>query len=144
MNIKNRLFTIAAAALLTLGVTTSCSDDDFGPSIFNTAEQYLDKNSVTFPLDTFCIENFRTPYNLRYVYKMEDIGSDMQKNLVPAKYEKSKELAVLAKYLWYESYETCAGQEFLKIYSPRIIHVIGSKSYNPVSGTETLGELKVV
>ena len=140
MNIKNRLFTIAAAALLTLGVTTSCSDDDFGPSIFDTEEHWLDKTSVTFPLDTFCIKNFREPYNLRYVYKMEDIGSDMQKNLVPAKYEKSKELAVLAKYLWYESYETCAGQEFLKIYSPRIIHVIGSKSYNPVSGTETLGE----
>lgn len=140
MKIKYRFFTIAAAALLTLGVTTSCSDDEFDPSIFDTEEHWLDKTSVTFPLDTFCIKNFREPYNLRYVYKMEDIGSDMQKNLVPAKYEKSKELAVLAKYLWYESYETCAGQEFLKIYSPRIIHVIGSKSYNPVSGTETLGE----
>ena len=140
MKLKNRFFTIAAAALLTLGVTTSCSDDEFGPSIFDTTEHYLDKTSITFPLDSFCIENFRNPYNLRYVYKMEDIGSDMQKNLVPASYEKSKQLAVLAKYLWYDSYDTCAGAEFLKIYSPRIIHVIGSKSYNPVSGTETLGE----
>lgn len=140
MKIKYRFFTIAAAALLTLGVTTSCSDDEFDPSIFDTEEHWLDKTSVTFPLDTFCIESFREPYNLRYVYKMEDIGSDMQKNLVPASYDKSKQLAVLAKYLWYESYEVCAGQEFLKLYSPRIIHVIGSKSYNPVSGTETLGE----
>lgn len=140
MKLKYKLFTMAAAALLTLGVTTSCSDDDFDPTIFDTTEYPLDRSSVTFPLDTFCIENFRIPYNLRYVYKMEDIGSDMQKNLVPASYENSKELAVLTKYLWYDAYVQCAGEEFLKIYSPRIIHVIGSKSYNPVSGTETLGE----
>ena len=118
MKIKYRFFTIAAAALLTLGVTTSCSDDEFDPSIFDTKEYPLDRSSVTFPLDTFCIESFREPYNLRYVYKMEDIGSDMQKNLVPASYDKSKQLAVLAKYLWYQSYEVCAGQEFLKLYSP--------------------------
>ena len=140
MKLKYKFLAIAATALLTLGVTSSCSDDDFTSSIFDTTEYPLDRSSVTFPLDTFCIENFRIPYNLRYVYKMEDIGSDMQKNLIPASYEKSKQLAVLAKYLWYDSYVTCAGEEFLKLYSPRIIHVIGSKSYNPVSGTETLGE----
>ena len=140
MKKKFGIFAILAVSLLTAGVMSSCSDDDFEPSIFDTNDYPLDRSSVTFPLDTFIIENFRIPYNLRYVYKMEDIGSDMQKNLVPASYEKSKELAVLAKYLWYESYEVCAGQEFLKMYSPRIIHVIGSKSYNPVSGTETLGE----
>lgn len=140
MKKKFGIFAILAVSLLTAGVMSSCSDDDFDASIFDTNDYPLDRSSVTFPLDTFIIENFRIPYNLRYVYKMEDIGSDMQKNLVPASYQKSKELAVLSKYLWYEAYETCAGQEFLKIYSPRIIHVIGSKSYNPVSGTETLGE----
>lgn len=76
---------------------------------------------------------------MRFIYKMEDIGSDLQKNLVPCSYEKSCELAVLAKYLWYDVYEKCAGEVFLKKYSPRIIHVIGSPSYNPASGTETLG-----
>ena len=101
MKLKSKIFTIASAALLTLGVTTSCSDDDLGASIFDTVDHPLDRSATTFPLDTFCIENFRTPYNLRYVYKMEDIGSDMQKNLVPATYDKSKELAVLTKYLWY-------------------------------------------
>ena len=99
MKLKYGIFTIASAALLTLGVTTSCSDDDLGASIFDTVDHPLDRSSATFPLDTFCIENFRDPYNLRFLYKMEDIGSDMQKNLVPASYEKSKELAVLVKYL---------------------------------------------
>ncbi len=118
----------------------SCSDDDFGPSIFDTTEYYLDRTSFTFPLDTFIKVEYLEPYNLRYIYKMEDIGADMEKNLVPASYEKSTELAVLVKYLWYEVYKSCVSDVFLKTYSPRIIHVIGSPSYNPTSGTETLGE----
>ncbi len=117
----------------------ACSDDDLGESIFDTTEYYLDRSSYTFPLDTFIKVSFLEPYNLRYIYKMEDISSDMQKNLIPASYEKSTELAVLAKYLWYDVYKKCVGDEFLKTYSPRIIHVIGSPAYNPSSGTETLG-----
>lgn len=119
---------------------TSCSDDDFGPSIFNTPDLPLNRSLATFPLDTFVKKNFLEPYNLRFVYKMEDIGSDLQVNLVPASYDNSVKLAVLSKYLWYDVYNKCAGDVFLKTYSPRIIHVIGSPSYNPSSGTETLGE----
>ncbi len=117
----------------------SCSDEDFTETIFDTREYPLDKTSYTFPLDTFVKKNFLEKYNMRFIYKMQDIGSDLQKNLVPCSYDKSCELAVLAKYLWYDVYEKCAGQEFLRKYSPRIIHVIGSPSYNPASGTETLG-----
>ena len=36
-------------------------------------------------------------------------------------------------------FEAIGGDEFLKLYSPRIIHLIGSPAYNPTSGTETLG-----
>ncbi len=139
MKAKFHILTLSAIAFLLLGMV-SCSDDDLGPSIFDTTEYYLDKSSYTFPLDTFIKVTYLEPYNMRYIYKMEDIGSDMQKNLVPATYEKSTELAVLAKYLWYEVYKKCVSEEFLKEYSPRIIHVIGSPSYNPSSGTETLGE----
>ncbi len=133
------LLILTAVALFSLSFL-SCSDDDFGPSIFDTTEYYLDKTSYTFPLDTFIKVEYLEPYNMRYIYKMEDIGADMEKNLVPASYEKSTELAVLAKYLWYEVYKKCVSDVFLKTYSPRIIHVIGSPSYNPTSGTETLGE----
>ena len=64
----------------------------------------------------------------------------MTKNLTPASYEKSVELAVLLKYLWLSVYEKYASPDFFKINAPRIIHVIGSKNYNPSQGTETLGE----
>ncbi len=132
---------ILAIIVLAIIATTflACSDDDFTESIFDTTEYYLDPNSYTFPLDTFIKVEYLEPYNLRFIYKMEDIGSDMQKNLIPAAYDKSTELAVLAKYLWYDVYKKCVSEEFLKEYSPRIIHVIGSPSYNPSTGSETLG-----
>lgn len=138
---SNLKILLAAVMVFVAGNSiTSCSDDDFGPSIFNTPDLPLNRSLATFPLDTFVKKNFLEPYNLRFVYKMEDIGSDLQVNLVPASYDNSVKLAVLSKYLWYDVYNKCAGDVFLKTYSPRIIHVIGSPSYNPSSGTETLGE----
>ena len=135
-----KILFLALAAALAGNTMVSCSDDDLGPTIFQIPDETLDRSLATFPLDTFVKVNFLEPYNLRYIYKMEDIGSDLQKNLVPASYDQSVKLAVLSKYLWYDVYAKCAGEEFLKEYSPRIIHVIGSPSYNPTSGTETLGE----
>lgn len=135
-----KILYVAVAMLIAGNSITSCSDDELGPSIFDTTDYPLDKSLATFPLDTFVKVNFLEPYNMRYLYKMEDIGSDLQVNLIPASYDQSVKLAVLSKYLWYDVYDSCAGPDFLKLYSPRIIHVIGSPSYNPSSGTETLGE----
>ena len=129
---KNMMKTLlfGAIAMTTLGFV-ACSDDDMGPSIFDTREYPLDRNAYSFPLDTFLKVTYLEPYNMQFIYRMEDIGSDMTKNLTPASYEKSVELAVLLKYLWLNVYEQYAGQEFLKINAPRIIHVIGSKNLNP-------------
>lgn len=138
---KTRLnILLVAVALLCGSAFVSCGDDDdFGPSIFDTTEYPLDRSLYSFPLDSFLKAEFLEPYNVKFIYRMEDIGSDMDKNLVPASYDQSVQLSVLAKFLWYDVYKTCAGEEFLKEYSPRIIHCIGSKSYNPSQGTETLG-----
>ncbi|MBO4850284.1 MAG: hypothetical protein J5529_05195 [Prevotella sp.] len=130
---------LGAIALTTL-CFISCDDDDLGPTIFDTNEYPLDRSAYTFPLDTFLKVNYLEPYNMRFIYRMEDIGSDMTKNLTPASYEKSVELAVLLKYLWIGVYEKYSAPEFLKVNAPRIIHVIGSKNLNPSQGTEVLGE----
>ena len=121
----------AAFFILHSSFFISCSEDDLGPSIYDTTEYPLDRSVYTFPLDTFVKKNFLEPYNLKFIYKMEDVGTDMQKNLVPATYEKSIDLAVLVKYLWLDVYAKLAGEKevFLKKYSPRIIHVIGSPAY---------------
>lgn len=140
-NLKALLFVAVAAA--SAGFTfTSCSDDDFTDTIFNTdpRQDYLDKTQYTFPLDTFVKKEFLEPYNVKFTYKFDDKGSDKNKNLTPADYDKSLDLAVLTKYLWYDVYKELAGTEFIKKYSPRIINITGSKNYNAASGTETLGD----
>lgn len=136
--LKTICLTLLAGAALQF---VSCSGDDLGPTIFDTTEKPLDPNSFTFALDSFAKREFLEPYNLRFIYRMEDVGSDMDKNLTPAPYDKCVELAALTRYLWYDCYAQLAGEHevFLKKYSPRIIHVIGSKNYNPTQGTETLG-----
>ena len=122
----------------------ACSDDDLGATIFDTTDYPLDRSAYTFPLDTFVKVNFQEPYNVRYMYKMNDMGlssSDLQKNLTPCSYDQSVDLATLAKYLWFDVYKDLADEHevFLKKYSPRIIHIVGSKSLNVSQGTETLG-----
>lgn len=136
-NIK--ILTAALVAVLLGGSLASCSDDDFDATIFSTVDRPLDRSAYTFPLDTFVKVRFQEPYNMKYLYKMEDVGSDMDYNLVPCSYDKCTVLAVLCEYLWYDVYRNVVGEEFLKKYSPRIIHVIGSPAYNPSSGTEVLG-----
>lgn len=133
---------LVATSLIASVCFVGCSDDEFTASIFDTdpSIDYLDKTSYTFPLDTFCKKEFLEPYNLYFSYKFEDKGSDMNKNLTPAAYDKSVDLAVLSKYLWFDVYKELAGEEFLKLYSPRVINVTGSKNYNPSQGTEVLGD----
>ena len=140
--LNNKVVAGAFALLLPLStfLFSSCSEDDLGPSIYDTTEYPLDRSLYTFPLDTFVKKNFLEPYNLKFIYKMEDVGTDMQKNLVPATYEKSVDLALLTKFLWLDVYAKLAGEKeiFLKKYSPRIIHVIGSPGYNS-DGSRTVG-----
>lgn len=136
-SMKTLVLALAASAALTTAV--SCSDEDFDASIFDTHEYPLDRTSYTFPLDTFCKVNFLEPYNLRYMYQMEDVGADMDYNLIPCSYDQSVTLAVLCKYLWYDVYKKEVGEDFLRMFSPRIIHVIGSPAYNPTQGTMVLG-----
>lgn len=133
--IKNILFSMVAALCL-----AACSSDDFTETIFNTDEAGQDKNSYTYSFDAYLHDNFLLPYNVKFIYRMEDVGTDMQEDLVPSDFEKAKELAVLCNYMWFDVYKTLAGEKevFLKKYSPRIIHLTGTPSYNS-DGTKTLG-----
>ena len=140
MKKRFKILLLAAASMTATFQFMSCSED-LGPTIFDTTEYPLDRKSYTFPLDTFVKVNFLKPYNMQFIYRLDYTGSDMDKNLTPASYDKSCKLAVLTKYLWYDVYKEIAKEHeiFLKRYSPRIIHVIGSKNLNTSSGTETLG-----
>lgn len=130
---KYILATFAAPLLV------ACSDDDLGPSIFPEVSSEPDPTSYTYKFDKWLNNNFRDVYNVDFKYLMEDVEADMEYNLVPATYEKARDLALLTKYLWYDSYDELTGKDFIKSYGPRILHLVGSPAYNPNSGTETLG-----
>lgn len=138
MNLRKLLY-IAIVAFASVGVV-SCNDDDLNStSIFPEVNETLDPNSYSFQLDSFLKREYLIPYNLDFKYRLEDVGIDMNYNLVPSDYDKSVDLAVLTKYLWFEVYDKHAGLDFLKSYGPRIIHLIGSPAFNPVNGTIILG-----
>lgn len=137
---KKKLIYSAVSAVILGGALSSCSDDELNPeSIFDTTEDALDPNSYTYPFDKWIKENYSDVYNMEFRYKMQHIGTDMDYNLVPARYDKAVDLALLTKYLWFDVYGDLVGPDFLKQYGPKIIHLIGSPAFNPANHTEILG-----
>ena len=137
MKIKKYIYS-ALFCTLALGAT-SCGEEDLGETIFPEVDEELDPNSPSYKLDKYLQINYLDAYNLDFRYKMQDVGADMNYNLVPATYQASIDLAVLTKYLWFDIYDDLAGEDFLRTYGPRIIHLIGSPAFNPVNGTMILG-----
>ena len=127
---------LVAVAAMSL---SSCSEDKLGDTIFPDVDETLDPNSYSYKLDKFLKENYLDKYNLTFLYKMPDISTNMNYNLVPAEYSNSVDLAVLCKHLWFDVYDKVAGEDFLKTYGPRIILLIGSPAINPTSGSEIVG-----
>ena len=137
---KRHIIYPAIALLAASAAFTSCSDDDLdSTSIFDTVDESLDPNSYTYKFDRWLEESFKKPYNMDFQYKMQHLATDMDYNLVPATLDKAQKLAVLTKYLWYDVYDVRVGQDFLRRYGPKMIHLIGSSAVNPVNGTEILG-----
>ncbi len=88
--------------------------------------------------DKYLNEIYTKPYNISFLYKMEDIESDMNYALVPAVYENSIKMANLVKYLCLDSYEEVAPDWFLERYFPKMLMMVGSAAYRN-NGTMVLG-----
>ena len=127
---------LVAVAAMTL---SSCGEEKLDDTIFPDVDETLDPTSYTYKLDKFLKENYLDKYNLTFLYKMPDISTNMNYNLVPADYNNAIDLAVLCKHLWFDVYDKVAGEDFLKTYGPRIILLIGSPAINPNSGSEIVG-----
>lgn len=136
--IKKYISAFVMMSALAMGFT-SCSDDDFTETIFPDQSEELDPTSATYKFDKWLKQTYLDVYNLDFRYKMQDVGTDMNYNLVPATYQNAQDLALLAKHLWFDVYNDVVGPNFLKEYGPRIIHLIGSPAYDPSTGTITVG-----
>lgn len=129
---KKYIYTIILGLAVCLGMS-SCSDNDpSDPTNFPTTAP--ERNAF----DKWLLKNFTYPYNVDFKYKMQDIESDMTKNLVPADSAKSAKLAIIIKYLWFDAYVESVGAEFIQENVPRVIHLIGSAAFNS-NGTIVLG-----
>ena len=133
-----RYIKILFCGLLLFSVVSCMKQEEFTESIF-VDEPDLDPGSETYLFDKWLYDNYLTPYNLDFRYKMQDVGSDIAYNLIPTTLDKSMEMAILVKYLWFDVYGKVVAADFLKQNGPRIIHLIGSPAYNPTLGTIVLG-----
>lgn len=132
----------AAAALAGTFMLSSCSEEELDPrSVLDDSLEAgtIDPNGYAAHFDQWLKENYSDPYNMQFIYRTEHKSTDMNYHLVPPTIEHAMELAVLTKYLWYDVYGDLVGQQFLKQYGPKILHLIGSSGINALTGTELLG-----
>lgn len=83
----------------------------------NAFDKWLDKNYVN-------------AYNVDFKYRMEDNERDRSKQLVPSTIENSMKLANIFRHSWFGVYDEVAGMHFMRRLAPRIIHIVGSASWN--------------
>ncbi|MBQ3324910.1 MAG: hypothetical protein IJK68_04135 [Muribaculaceae bacterium] len=133
---------ISALALVAIAAMSlsSCGEKGLGETIFPDVTNELDPNSYTYKFDKWLKENYLDVYNLEFQYKLQDNETNMNYNLEPATLSNAIDLAVLAKYMWFDVYEEVSGsKEFVKMYGPRIIMLVGSPAINPQTGTIIVG-----
>lgn len=104
----------------------ACQEDD----IDNSKSVITIDGSVENEFDKYIQHIYTSPYNIKFLYRWEDIESDMNYALVPADYENSIKMANMVKYLCLDAYEAVAPKNFLKRYFPKMIMMVGSPAYN--------------
>lgn len=131
------------SGLIGMATLVSCKDDNAVDPNRPTTVKPVAKTSF----DEWLMDNYTGNYNIDFKYKMEDIERDHNKNLIPASLYQSMRMAKVVRHVWLGAYDEIAGKDFMRRFSPRILSMIGSASYNG-DGTITLATaeagLKVV
>lgn len=118
--------------ILLAGGFIACRDDEpSSQSIFKISE--VERSDF----DRWLLENYINQYNIDFKYRMEHIESDYSHNLVPADFWLSVKLAKVVKHAWLEAYDEVGGIDFTRANAPKVIHLIGSASWD--KATYTLG-----
>ncbi len=106
-------------------VTTACNEESL-----NSTSVITNSVNVETEFDLWIEDNYRAPYNINFLYRYEDIESDMTYDLVPAKEIYSRILAKMIRFLWVDAYTEVTDIHFMRENSPRVMQVIGSGAYN--------------
>ena len=108
------------------GFLSSCNKDDIdtGRSIFDSTEVYEPNK-----FDEWLLDNYVYPYNIQVKYRLDDNETDVNHNLVPAKYDNAVTLAKIVKFVWMEAYDEIWGIDMTRTYVPKLLHFIGNVAY---------------
>lgn len=130
---KNYLY-LAMAAFMSIVSFASCNNDN------DLKENSIFTESVRVEnaFDVWLKKNYTDNYNIKVIYRLEDMETDLEHTLAPADFELSQTLSKIVKYAWLEAYDEVAGVDFTRTYVPKIIHLIGSAAYES-NGTMILG-----
>lgn len=132
-DMKNYLY-LAMAAFMSIVSFASCNNDN------DLKENSIFTESVRVEnaFDVWLKKNYTDNYNIKVIYRLEDMETDLEHTLAPADFELSQTLSKIVKYAWLEAYDEVAGVDFTRTYVPKIIHLIGSAAYES-NGTMILG-----
>ena len=131
-----KIYQVILLGVLVAGLA-ACDRDEFTDTIF--VDSKVDTTSYTYQFDQWLYKYFTEPYNVEFIYKLDDNGTDVSYNIVPVSIGKADTLAHLALYLWYDVNDSIAGKDFLPLYVPKKLKLIGSSMINAAQGTEKLG-----
>ncbi|MCI6278957.1 MAG: putative zinc-binding metallopeptidase [Porphyromonas sp.] len=115
------LFAVALSA-----VVAGCSMDQPDGDTSVIKKPTTEKNAF----DKWLQKNYVDAYNVDFKYRMEDNERDRSKQLVPATIQNSMKLASIFRHSWFGVYDEVAGAHFMRRLAPRVIHIIGSASWN--------------
>ena len=81
-------------------------------------------------IDEWILKNFTIPYNMEVKYRWDQSELDLNKTLVPVKEDVVIPVMQIVKHVWIEPYEVLAGEDFIRLYSPKKYVLVGSPMYN--------------
>ncbi|MGM9838327.1 MAG: putative zinc-binding metallopeptidase [Paludibacteraceae bacterium] len=133
-----KIFQVIAIVGILAGLA-ACDRDGLNPDSIFVDPPTEDTTTYTYQFDRWLYKHFTEPYNVEFIYKLDDNGTDASYNIVPVSIGMADTLAHLALYLWYDVYDSIAGKDFLPQYGPKKLKLIGSSMINAALGTEKLG-----
>ena len=130
-----RIYFYIIAMAFALLQFTSCQEEELDRNSIFTDEPTTEKNSF----DQWLKKNYTDTYNIKLIYRLEDMETDFNYTLAPADFIMAQKLAKVVKYTWLEAYDEVAGLDFTCTYVPKIIHMVGSPAYEE-TGSVALGQ----
>lgn len=124
-------------AVVGIAIFWACSNQN---EVDKNASVIIPEKEFQTKFDNFLKREFRDPYNIDFLYRMPDIETRLEYDMVPTSYENSVKMANVIKYFCLEPYEKVVSQEFLKKTFPKMLLLIGSYAYKKSDGRRIAGE----